>query len=77
MNNIVKLTAGTLAFGPGDIEAMSAALDAVCKALHIRENTVARELVALRIIEFARRGERSTTNLQERLLADAHGGSGC
>jgi hypothetical protein len=77
MNNIVELTAGNLAFGPGDIDAMSAALDAVCEALHIRENTTARELVALRIIEFARRGERSTASLKEHLLADAHGGSGC
>jgi hypothetical protein len=77
MSNIVELTAGNLAFGPQDIDAMSAALDAVCQLLNIGTNTTARELIALRIIEFARRGERTREVLQERLLADARSGSGC
>ena len=77
MNSIAGLTARTLAFDPQDIDAMTAALDAVCKKLNIGGNATARELIALRIIELARRGERSCTVLQERLLADAQGGSGC
>jgi hypothetical protein len=77
MANIVELVAGNLAFGPQDVEAMSAALDAVCKALNIHEDRTARELIAMRIIEFARRGDRSCAALQERLLADARSGSGC
>ena len=56
---------------------MAAALDAVCKALNIPGNTTARELIALRIIDLARGGNRSCVVLQECLLADAQGGSGC
>ena len=53
MSNIVELTAGNLAFGPQDIDAMSAALEAVCKVLNIPDSATARELIALRIIDFA------------------------
>jgi hypothetical protein len=77
MSNIVELTAGNLAFGPQDIDAMSAALEAVCKVLHIPDNTTAQELIALRILELARRGERSCAALENRLLAEAQDGSGC
>ena len=77
MGNIVEFIAGTLAFGPEDIEAMSRALDGVCNALNIGGNPTARELIAMRIVELARRGERSPANLQARLLAESHGGSGC
>jgi hypothetical protein len=34
-------------------------------------------LVAMRIIDLARRGERSPTKLRDRLLAEANGGTGC
>jgi hypothetical protein len=77
MSNIVELTAGNLAFDPQDIDAMAAALEAVCSVLKIPNCATARELIALRIIDFARRGERSCAALQERLLADARSGSGC
>jgi hypothetical protein len=77
MSNMVELTAGNVAFGPQDIDAMSAALEAVCKVLNIPDSAKARELIALRIIDFARRGERSCAALQERLLADAQRGNGC
>ena len=75
-SNIVELTAGDLAFGPKDIDAMSAALEAVCELLNIDSST-ARELIALRILDLARRGERSSALLRERLVAEAKGGSGC
>ena len=77
MGSIVELVADNLAFDPQDIDAMAAALDAVCKALNIQGNTTARELIALRIIDLARGGNRSCVVLQECLLADAQGGSGC
>ena len=72
-----ELVAGNPAFDPQDVDAMSAALDAVCKFLNIRENTTARELLALRIIDIARRGERSAAALEQRLLSETRGGSGC
>jgi hypothetical protein len=72
-----ELVAGNPAFDPQDVDAMSAALDAVCKFLSIRENTTARELLALRIIDIARRGERSAAALEQRLLSETRGGSGC
>jgi hypothetical protein len=61
------------AFGPRDIRAMSMALDEVCKALEVRNDERARETVAVRIIELARRGERSPTKLRDRVLAEAEG----
>jgi len=64
-------------FGPSDITAMSRALDDVCSALNIGTNTTAREVIAMRIIEWARRGERSHAKLRDSVLAEANGGSGC
>jgi hypothetical protein len=64
-------------FGPSDINAMSIALDEVCKALRLDGNAKAKEVVAIRIIELARRGERSPTRLRDRLLTEANGGTGC
>ena len=40
-----------------DIQAMSKALDEVCKALKIDADATAEEIVAIRIIELAGRGE--------------------
>ena len=77
MNKIIEFTAGNLAFDPQDIEAMSLALDEVCKALNISANTTARELVALRILELARHGERNPAALQDRVLTESTSGSGC
>jgi hypothetical protein len=64
-------------FGPSDINAMSIALDEVCKALRLDGNAKAKEVVAIRIIELARRGERSPTRLRDRLLTEANSGTGC
>ncbi|HWX85780.1 MAG TPA: hypothetical protein VNZ48_19440 [Xanthobacteraceae bacterium] len=61
------------AFEPRDITAMSMALDDVCNALKIAGDSAAREVIAVRIIELARRGERSPTRLRDRLLAEANG----
>ena len=64
-------------FGPDEIKDMSMAMDAVCKALKLDGNHKAKEIVAIRIIELARRGERSPTRLRDQLLQDANGGTGC
>lgn len=64
-------------FEPNDIKAMTLALDDVCKALKIDGNITAREVIAMRIIELAKRGERSPTKLRDQLLCEANGGSGC
>jgi hypothetical protein len=61
------------AFEPPDIQAMSKALDEVCRALDINGDATAREVIAVRIIELARRGERNAVKLRERLLAEANG----
>jgi hypothetical protein len=45
-------------FDPNDINAMSMALDDVSKVLKLDGNAKAKEILAMRIIELARRGER-------------------
>jgi hypothetical protein len=77
MGAIVEFVAGDLAFDQSAIEAMSAALDHVCEALNIIGSASAREVIAIRIIELARQGERTAAKLQEALLTEAQGGSGC
>lgn len=64
------------AFDQSDIEAMSMALDDLCNVLKIDANKAAREVIAIRIVELAQRGERSATTLRDRLLLEANGGSG-
>jgi hypothetical protein len=58
-------------FEPHDIKAMSMALDDVCETLKLRDDSSAREVIAARIIELARRGERSPTRLRDRVLHEA------
>ena len=61
-------------FDPDDIRAMSMALHEVCKTLKLPDGGhPAREVVATRIIELARRGVRSATVLRDRLLSEANG----
>jgi hypothetical protein len=64
-------------FGPDEIKAMSMALDDVCRELKLDSDAKAREIVAIRIIELALRGERSPTRLRDQLLREANGGTGC
>jgi hypothetical protein len=58
-------------FGPKDITAMSMALDDVCAALKLRDDSAARQVIATRIIDLARTGERSPTRLRDRILHEA------
>src|SRR5580693_7563011 len=75
MGAIVPFLKGA-AFDPQDIQSMSLALDDICKALKIDGDASARQIIAVRIIELATRGERSATGLRDRLLAEANSGTG-
>jgi len=64
------LSGGT--FEPQDIEAMSLAFEEVCNVLEIQRGaTHEKEVVAVRIIELCRRGERRPARLAERVLKEA------
>jgi hypothetical protein len=57
-------------FEQKDITAMSMALDDVCKTLDLQGGSLAREVIAERIIALARNGERSPTLLRDRILQE-------
>jgi hypothetical protein len=64
------LTGGT--FEPEHIAAMSVAFEEACKALEISAGaTREREVIAVRIVELVRRGERSPQRLIARVLEEA------
>ena len=58
-------------FDHEDISAMSMALDDVCKILNLANDNSAREVIASRIIDLARAGERNPTRLRDRVLHEA------
>jgi hypothetical protein len=58
-------------FDHEDITTMSMALDEVCKMLNLQDDNSAREVMAIRIIDLARAGERSPTRLRDRILHEA------
>jgi len=60
-------------FEPETTAAMATALDQVCEALNINGNATAREAIAVRIIDLARRGVRDPTKLRDRVLVEANG----
>jgi hypothetical protein len=59
------------AFDPDALQAMSVALEEVCRELQVNGDQRAREAVAVRIIELARRGERDPDRLRDRVLREA------
>jgi hypothetical protein len=61
------------AFDPETTAAMATALEQVCDALKINGDATAREVIATRIIELARRGENDTQKLRDRVLREANG----
>ena len=64
-------------FGPETTAAMGTALEQVCAVLGLDNDAIAREVVASRIIELARRGEHDATALRDRVLMEANGAAGC
>jgi hypothetical protein len=59
-------------FDQKDITAMSVALDDLCKALNLPDDNSAKEIIASRIIDLARAGERSPARLRDRILHEAN-----
>ena len=75
MGTIVEFEREGAEFNPDDIQVMSMALDDVCKTLGVVRHRD-RKVIAIRIIELARRGERRPTKLRDRLLAEARSYAG-
>jgi hypothetical protein len=64
-------------FEPELTQAMSVAFEEVCRDLDLPPDANgAREVIAARILELARRGENDPARLRERVLAEASGGRG-
>jgi hypothetical protein len=61
------------AFDPETTAAMATALEQVCETLRINGDATARQVIADRIIELARRGEHDATKLRDRILDEANG----
>jgi hypothetical protein len=59
------------AFDPDALRVMSTALEEVCQMLKIDHDQRAREVIAVRIIELACRGERDPERLRDRVLREA------
>jgi hypothetical protein len=61
-----------IVFEPEATHAMSVAFDDACRALNLSPSAnQAREVIATRIIELARRGERDPNRLRDRLIKEA------
>jgi len=59
------------AFDPTDVTAMSVAFEEVCKQLDLpADAATTREIIAIRIVELARRGERNATVLRDQVLSE-------
>jgi len=56
------------AFSPEEIKVMSKALDEACAALQVAGQTKDREIIAVRIIELARKGVIDATALRDRVV---------
>ena len=59
------------AFDPDELQAMSIALEDVCRTLRVDGDQRARETMAVRILELARRGERDPERLRNQVLREA------
>jgi len=77
MSVIVPFLKRDAAFSPAEVTAMSMALEDVCSALKIAPDAhSAREVIAIRIIDLVRGGVKSSSQLRDRVLAEAQNGSG-
>ena len=66
-----------LVFEPEATHAMSVAFDEACRALNVPHTANgAREALAARIIDFARRGERNPDQLRDRVVTEASAANG-
>ena len=64
-------------FRPQDIQAMSTALEDICKILNLADEAKSeRELLAKKIIALAHQGERNAALLRDRMLREIISGRG-
>lgn len=59
------------AFDPDALQAMCVAFEEVCRALQLEKDQHAREVMAVRIIDLVRGGERDAERLRDRVLREA------
>ena len=72
MATIIPFLKDQYVFEPEQTQAMSNAFDKACAALNLSGNaTYERETLAMRIIEWARRGLRDPAHLCEQVLRDS------
>jgi hypothetical protein len=74
MPSILPFLRDQSVFEPEVTQAMSVAFEEVCQALQLDGDVRARNVIAVRIIELARRGEHDPERLRESVLRDANGG---
>jgi hypothetical protein len=71
MATIIPFLRDVSVFEPEATQAMATAFDELCHALKLTESAVnERESIASRIVDLARRGERNSLKLVERVLVD-------
>jgi hypothetical protein len=77
MAAILPYVRNPIVFEPEATHAMSVAFDEACRALKLPPSAnQAREVIAARIIELARRGERDPFRLRDRVINEAGGANG-
>jgi hypothetical protein len=59
-------------FDPEAANALVAAVEAICKTLGVTGDAHAREVIAARVIDLARTGERDPVRLRDRVLHEAN-----
>jgi hypothetical protein len=57
-------------FDPEAVKALAAAFEGACKALHLNRDDACAIIVAKKIIEHARRGERDPIRLREAVVTE-------
>jgi hypothetical protein len=63
-------------FDPEAVHAMSVAFDDLCRAFELTEEDRVREIMASRIVELARLGERDADRLRDRIMRETGSGRG-
>jgi hypothetical protein len=77
MAAILAYVKDPLVFEPEATHAMSVAFDEVCRALNVPHTANgAREAIAAKIIDLARRGERDPDRLRDRMITEASAANG-
>lgn len=71
MTTILPFLRDQNVFDPKDIVAMSMALDDISDKLKVRDDSAARAILAARIIDLARSGERDPSRLCKRVIHES------